>query len=298
MGMISDRPTFAPPIYNPVVGGSVMSPPRNPFRKSASVLRAGIAGLGMTVDEAKNILMNSGAYDAATVAQANQLYYGSTQSGSYQASVTQASQPSAASCGSYPSQPSVVLMSTPQCGPSDSQCISTAALIQQYNLALAQRAEAYWQRAVCERNNCLNAGTPGYPRDCASLFPDVYVPPQPSSPQSVAVYQTGGVATGYAPTGTGYGTVTGGYVAPAVVKPTNVVMEDKPAVTTTAPNQTKPPNAQPGEIVTSNQTSTAQDLNKQLASGFDAIYEATGLGAPTVMLIGAGLLVFMLMNKK
>lgn len=294
--MISDRPTFAPPIYNPVVGGSVMSPPRNPFRKSASVVRLGIAGLGMTVDEAKNILMNSGAYDAATVAQANQLYYGSTQAGSYQASVTQAAQPSAASCGMYPDQPSVVLMSTPQCGPSDSQCISTAALIQQYNAALAQRSNAYWQRAVCERNNCLNAGTPGYPRDCNSLFPDVYVPPQPNSPQSTGVYQTGGVATGYAPTGTGYGTVTGGYVPPAP-KPTNQVVDSTP-VTTTAPNQTKPPNAQPGEVPTSNNTSTAQDLTHQLGAGLDTISQATGLGSTTILLIGAGLLAFMVMNKK
>lgn len=140
----------------------------------------------LTVEEARVILASGSPADR--MAEAQKVYYDW-----YNANRTA----SPASCGADPQQSSVSLMSSPLCQPTNTVCISLLQQIEEYNLALAKQAENNWNKAWCEKQNCLNQGTAGYPRDCGSLFPRVNVPPQPVYPDAKSILQQGGVVVGY-----------------------------------------------------------------------------------------------------
>lgn len=123
-------------------------------------------------------------------------------------------------CGPDPGPAQVTLMSSPNCSPMDTVCVLLNQQIEEYNNALQINSTKLWERAWCEKQNCQNQGTPGYPRDCNSIYPTVSVPPQPSYPGAQAILQSGGLVTGYgtAPIGSyGGGSATGstgGYTPP------------------------------------------------------------------------------------
>ncbi len=174
-------------------------------------LHGQLLGLGMTMDEARTILTwgTAGGYTPEQVAEANRMYYGGTAAGGYQATVQTAS----AYCGPEPTQPSVSLMSSPNCSPTGTECVQLLQLIEEYNNALQRNAMQSYLRAGCERQNCQNQGAAGYPRDCMALYPAVQVPAQPVYPGAVSVQQTGGWVTGYGTQPIGSTTQYGGAAA-------------------------------------------------------------------------------------
>ena len=176
-----------------------------------------LMGLGMTAEEARRILSvgtYGGTYTQAQVDEAHGVYYGTaTTPGAYQAAT--GGQTGGSNCPPMPEYPDSTVMSTPTCQPMDFDCQRLAGQIEVYNLAVIAKANAFYQRAVCVHNECLNG------RDgsvCATRHPTPAVPSQPIYPDARAILSRNGAVAGYSnqPIGTvnnaGSATVTGAVV--------------------------------------------------------------------------------------
>lgn len=273
---------------------------RNAFStRSLAGFGYGVSGLGMTADEARRILAvgtYGGTYTQAQVTEAQRVYYGTpataaapATTGAYyqQESVIRAAQQQ--DCGSDPVSPQVTLMSSPTCQPTDNVCIALLQQIEEYNNALQRNSVKSWERAWCEKQNCQNNGSPGYPRNCAALYPAVAIPPKPVYADERAILQQGGIVTGYSSQPIGTTVVQTGPAAPP-----------PPPAKTPATNNAAPPKqtadgTQPGVVPTGGGTSSAatrilDSMNQDVSVGDESF--------PMWMLLAAGVAAFMFMKGR
>lgn len=278
---------------------------RNAFAsRSLAGFGYGVSGLGMTADEARRILAvgtYGGTYTQAQVDEAQRVYYGAP---AVAATATTAAQPAVTGayyqqesvirgamqqdCGSDPISPQVTLMSSPTCQPTDNVCIALLQRIEEYNNALQRDSVKKWERAWCEKQNCQNMGSSGYPRNCAALYPAVAIPPKPVYADERAILQQGGIVTGYSnqPIGT---TVVAGAQSRPIPPP------QTPATPNAAPPKQTADGTQPGVVPTGGGTSSAatrilDSMQQDVSIGDDSF--------PMWMLLAAGVAAFMFMKGR
>jgi hypothetical protein len=183
------------------------------------------------------------------------------------------------SCPTYPDKPSVSLMTSPECTPFEPTCVALTSQIEVYNLALIANANAEWNRRICEHNKCLNNDSS---IDCASRFPYVQVPAQPSYSGQSAYQQTGGVVSGQAtgPVGSG----SGGQVVPwtqPISTSTQTTGTNAP-VTKADGTPTTPTNTGSGQGGNSSTPGTAQTQEAQVG-GEGVVGAETGGMSPLIL---------------